>query len=89
MTVRETVKASGTRFGAKDLAQLFAGAKRVVVSRGSRATALDLTESPPGSAAFASAVLGPTGNLRAPSARLQRGVWLVGFGEAGWSEALD
>jgi hypothetical protein len=82
------VKASQRKFGKGELAALFAGAKSVVVSRGAKAAALNLKAAPPGSAAFAAAVLGPTGNLRAPTARLGKGAWLVGFGEGSWGEAL-
>ena len=32
-------------------------------------------------------VLGPTGNLRAPAARIGK-TWLVGFGEATWKKLL-
>lgn len=81
------MKASKQKFGAGDLKTLFAGAKSVTVSRGAKAAALDLKAAPPGSAAFAEAVLGPTGNLRAPTARIGKD-WLVGFGEASWAAAL-
>lgn len=76
------------KFGAGALRALFAGASSVIVSRGAKAAALDLKAAPPGSTTFAAAVLGPTGNLRAPTARLARGVWLVGFGEASWGETV-
>lgn len=82
------MQAGKQKFGAGDLRALFAGAKSVVVSRGAKAAALDLEAAPPGSADFAAAVLGPTGNLRAPTARIGRGAWLVGFGEASWDATL-
>ena len=85
--VRETVRASSKKFGAGDLKALFAGATSVVVSRGSKSAALDLRSAPPGSAEFAAAVSGPTGNLRAPAARIGK-IWLVGYCEAGWEEIL-
>lgn len=88
MAVRETVKAGSRKFGAGDLKALFAGARSVVVSRGAKTAALDLRAAPPGSAAFAAAVVGPTGNLRAPTARMSAGTWLVGFHEAAWAAAL-
>jgi hypothetical protein len=81
------VKANRQKFGKGELKALFAGAKSVTVSRGAKQATLDLKAAPPGSAAFAEAVLGPTGNLRAPTARIGKD-WLVGFGEAAWSEAL-
>jgi len=33
-------------------------------------------------------LLGPTGNLRAPTARIGK-TWLVGFGEPTWSSLLE
>jgi len=81
------VKASGKTFGAADLAALFAGARSVRVSRGSKSAVLDLKAAPPGSAAFAEAVSGPTGNLRAPAVRVGKD-WLVGFNEGGWEASL-
>lgn len=83
-----TVKASTKKFGIGALKALFAGAMSVTVSRGPKAALVDLRESPPGSAGFAEAVLGPTGNLRAPTARIGNGNWMVGFGEESWGEAL-
>lgn len=81
------MKASSKKFGAADLKALFAGATSVVVSRGAKFAAVDLKATPPGSAAFAAAVTGPTGNLRAPTARVGR-TWLVGFSEDAWQGAL-
>lgn len=82
------MKASKQKFGKGELKALFADAKKVTVSRGVKVTPLDLKAAPPGSAGFAEAVLGPTGNLRAPAVRLGKGNWLVGFGESSWSEAF-
>jgi hypothetical protein len=81
-TVRETVDAKKQRIGAKDLSSLFAGAKRIVVCKGSKVTELDLSDKP-----GLELVLGPTGNLRAPTARIGK-TWVVGFGEATWKELL-
>ncbi len=81
-TVRETVDAKKQRYGAKDLAALFKGAKRIVVCKGTKVTELD-----PADKAGLEIVLGPSGNLRAPTARIGN-TWLVGFGEATWKEFL-
>jgi hypothetical protein len=81
------VKASTKKFVAADLAALFAGATQLRVSRGAKSAIVDLRAAPPGSPDFAAAVLGPTGNLRAPAARAGK-VWLVGFNEAAWEQAL-
>src|SRR5690349_4191027 len=80
--VRETVDAKKQRFGAKDLAALFHGAKRILVCKGAKVTELD-----PGAKLDPDLLLGPTGNLRAPTARIGN-TWLVGFGEATWKQLL-
>jgi len=82
-TVRETVDAKKQRYGAKDLAALFQGAKRILVCKGAKVTELD-----PSGKLDLEIMLGPTGNLRAPTARLGT-TWLVGFGEATWKKQLD
>ena len=81
------MKASKQKFGRSDLKRLFDGATRVVVSKGRKSVDLDPREVPPGSSPFAALVLGPTGNLRAPAARVGKR-WLVGFHEDAWSELL-
>lgn len=83
------MKASSKKYGKGALKALFGGAMSVTVSRGPKSMRLDLKTMPPGSEAFADAVLGPTGNLRAPTARIGNGNWLVGFGEGSWGEALN
>ena len=80
--VRETVDAKKQRIAAKELAGLFAGAKRVLVCKGAKVTELDLADP-----ASLELVLGPTGNLRAPTARMGK-TWVVGFGEATWKQLL-
>lgn len=79
MTVRETVNAAKERFGADDLPALFDGAKKVIAAKGKKVTTLSLSKdsNPEELAAIA---LGPTGNLRAPSARVGK-TWLIGFNE--------
>ena len=79
MTVRETVDARKERYGAKDLPELFRGATRVIAARGKKEQVFD-PRSKEDAAELAKAVLGPTGNLRAPAMRLGK-TWLVGFGE--------
>ena len=80
--VRETVDAKKQRYGAKDLAALFKGAKKIVVCKGTKVTELE-----PSPKMDVDLLLGPTGNLRAPTARLGT-TWLVGFGEAAWKKHL-
>lgn len=83
-TVRETVDAGKQRYAPEALDTVFAGAAEVVVAKGKKV----LTFAPNGPdfdrAAFAKAVIGPSGNLRAPTLRVGS-MFYVGFLEAAWA----
>ena len=88
MTVRETVNASKERFGKSDLRKLFADATKVVVAKGKKVQTFDMKEFSPSSAEFVAAVLGPTGNLRAPAVRTGK-TWTIGFNDEAYGERFD
>jgi hypothetical protein len=80
----ETVPAS-KKLGKSDAAGMARGASRVIVAKGKK-----VTEFKPGGKAGAdvvAAMLGPTGNLRAPTARVGK-VVLVGFNEDAYTDVL-
>ena len=66
MIVRETVDARKLRIGEDDLERV-SRREQLIVSRGARSIELDLRRGRV-TKAFAVAVLGPSGNLRAPAA---------------------
>lgn len=70
--------ASKQRFAAKDLAAAFAGATRVVVAKGRQVVTFTPNGADFDRAAFERAVIGPSGNLRAPTARVGS-TFYVGF----------
>ena len=72
------MNASKEKFGADALDDLFAGASRVVVAKGKKVLDFDLKKDPPDPAELEKVALGPTGNLRAPAARVGK-TWLIGF----------
>jgi hypothetical protein len=81
---KESVSAS-KKLGAKDAAALAKAAARVVVAKGSK-----VSEFAPGGKAskeIVDAMLGPTGNLRAPCIRVGKTV-LVGFHADAYRSAL-
>ena len=80
MTIREMVDAKKERFGERDLKQVFAGASKLVAMKGKKVQTFDLAKEGPPNTELTKAVLGPSGNLRAPSMRLGK-TWLVGFSE--------
>lgn len=60
---------------------------RVIVARGSAITHFDMKKCPPTDAELLKHILGPTGNLRAPTLRVGRTL-LVGFNPEAYTEAL-
>lgn len=87
ITVRETVDARKVRYGEGDLAELFEGANKVVAGRGKTSVEFDLKKGDVDAAELAKRTLGPSGNLRAPAAKLGK-TWLVGFSEDAWRAAF-
>ncbi len=81
------MNAAKERFGAVDLQGVFEGASRVVVAKGKKVVEFDLKANPPDGESFQKAVLGPSGNLRAPAARVGK-TWLVGFSEEVYGPVL-
>ena len=85
MTVRETVNASKERFGADALDEVFDGISKVIVGKGKKTTVFQLgAKAKHEPEEFEKSVLGPTGNLRAPTLRVGKTA-LVGFSEEAWT----
>lgn len=73
-------------YGKADLEALLEGASTIVSARGKKTAVFDLMGGTD-PADLAKELLGRTGNLRAPAARLGK-TWLVGWGEPAWTEIL-
>jgi hypothetical protein len=87
VAARETANATKERYGRADLDALFAGARRVVVAKGKKVVEFELARGQPLTSEVADAILGPTGNLRAPAVRMGS-TWLVGFLAEAWDETV-
>ena len=85
-SVGEIVDATKVRKGRDAALELARTASTVVVVRGKKVVTFDMA-APPDDDTLAGAMLGPTGNLKAPTLRVG-GTLLVGFGEAGYAEVL-
>lgn len=83
----ETVDANKTRIGPADALKLLTGVDRVVAMRGKKVVAFDLTDGGPGDDTLLAHLIGPTGNLRAPTARVGATL-IVGFNEDTYRELL-
>ena len=79
MTVQETIPAS-RKLGLSDAMALLEQADRLVVAKGKKLTELDVSAEPPAADVAAKLMLGPTGNLRAPTLRVGRTL-VVGYNE--------
>ena len=81
---KETTSAS-QKLGRKDAAELAKAASKVIVAKGKKVDEFKTAGKAPKAAV--DAMLGPTGNLRAPTLQVGRTV-LVGFNEEIYSDAL-
>jgi hypothetical protein len=82
--IKETIPAS-RKLQKDDARKLLKGASRLVVAKGKKVTEFELGSRI--AADTVEAMLGPTGNLRAPTAIVGKTV-LVGFNEDAYSEVL-
>lgn len=81
------VDASKERKGRDEALRLARAADKVIVARGKKVVTFDMMHDPPDDDTLAGYLLGPTGNLKAPTLRLGTTL-LVGFGEAAYQEVL-
>jgi len=88
------VKVSGTivdatknRRGRDEALKLARSVLRVVAARGKKVVVFDMANDPPDEDTLAAHLLGPTGNLKAPTMRLGETL-LVGFGEEAYRQVF-
>jgi arsenate reductase-like glutaredoxin family protein len=81
-----TVNATKTHLALKDARDLLVGVEEIVSARGAKVERL-LMKDKPNDDALGKALIGPTGRLRAPTARVGKRL-LVGFNEAAYRETL-
>ena len=80
------MNAAKVRKGRDAALELARSVKTVIVARGKKVLAFDMA-APPDDDTLATALLGPTGNLKAPTLRVGETL-LVGFGEAAYAQVL-
>ena len=87
LEVKEQSDAGKERRGPKEALELAKSVKKVVVGRGKKVVTFDMKTEPPDDDTLLSHLLGPTGNLRAPT--LRRGkTLLVGFSVEAYRQVL-
>ena len=79
--------ASKDRHGRDEALKLAHSVERVVAARGKKVVVFDMTNEPPDDETLAAHLLGPTGNLKAPTLRIGDTL-LVGFGEEAYRQVF-
>lgn len=79
------IDAKKQRFGGPEALELLAGMTKLLVAKGKKITEVDLKKDRPDDEALTKLMLGPTGNLRAPTMKVGKTV-LVGFNEEMYDE---
>jgi arsenate reductase-like glutaredoxin family protein len=86
--VKEQSDAGKERRGPREALELAKSAEKIVVGRRKKVVTFDMKNNPPDDKTLLSHLLGPTGNLRAPT--LRRGeTLLVGFSEEAYRQVLS
>lgn len=87
VAVGETVDAAKTRLGPDEALALLDGVTTLVAAKGKKLETFDLTVDRPADAELLARLMGPTGNLRAPTARVGTTL-VVGYSEAAYRQVL-
>lgn len=84
----QTVDAAKTRIGPDAALELLDGVEQLVVARGKKIETFDLVADHPADDTLLSRLLGPTGKLRAPIARVGKTL-VVGFNADAYQQVLE
>jgi arsenate reductase-like glutaredoxin family protein len=83
----EVSDARKVRFGRAEALNLAKSVDKVVAAKGKKVVVFDMKKEPPDDNTLVAHILGPSGNLKAPTLRLG-GVLLVGFGAEAYKRFL-
>jgi ABC-type arginine transport system ATPase subunit len=81
------VDATKDRRGRDEALKLARSVARVIAARGKKVVIFDMTSDPPDDETLAAHLLGPSGNLKAPTLRIGDTL-LVGFGEEAYRQVF-
>jgi hypothetical protein len=84
LAAREVADARKEKMGKPQIAAMLRGSNLVVACKGKSSVDFDLKREPPPEKVLYEHLLGPTGNLRAPTLRLGK-TMVVGFSEDRWA----
>jgi hypothetical protein len=87
VTIQEQVDARKVRFDQTAALQLLQGMSKLLVAKGNSTVCIDLRKERPADAALTALMMGPTGNLRAPTMKVGKTL-VVGFSEAMYADVF-
>lgn len=87
VAVRETVDAAKTRLGPDEALALLDGLTTLIAAKGKKLDVFDLKKDRPADDELLARMIGPTGNLRAPTARVGKTL-VVGYSEAAYQQVF-
>jgi arsenate reductase-like glutaredoxin family protein len=85
--VKETADASKDRKGPTEALAVLDGMSKLIVARGKKTVEIDLKKGRPEDAELLALLMGPTGNLRAPTMKVGKTV-LVGYNEEAYAQVF-
>ena len=85
VSVKETVDAGKMRFGESEALALLKGVEKLIVAKGKKSVEFDLKKDRPTDEVLLANIMGPTGNLRAPTTKVGK-IMMVGFNEEVYRE---
>ena len=88
ITAKEVVSANKNKLGVPEALELISPCTRLVASKGTKPIDIDLKKNPQSPAELQTLLIGPTGNLRAPTIRKGRTLY-VGFHAETFAAALS
>lgn len=88
VAVTETVNATKIRYGEHEALALLEGIDTLIATKGKKVETFDLKTDRPDDATLLARMMGPTGNLRAPTARVGRTL-VIGFNEGTYEQVLN
>lgn len=83
----ETIDANKVKFGSKEALELTKKASRMVAAKGKKIESFDLGKGRPDDDTLIAHLIGPTGNLRAPTMLVGKTL-VVGFNEEAYRDVL-
>jgi arsenate reductase-like glutaredoxin family protein len=86
-TPTDVVDATKNRIGREDALKLARSVDEVVAGKGKKLVVFNMKTAPPDDDTLAAQLLGPSGNLKAPTLRMGRTL-LVGFSEAAYRQVF-